>query len=405
MNCGMPVNSENQFRKRLAILGSTGSIGTQALDVAEKLGCPVMALTARSSVKALEEQARRFRPRLAVLTDEKAAADLRVRLADLPVRVSAGMDGLCEAASLDNADMVLNAVVGMVGLVPTITAIEAGKDVALANKETLVAGGALVMDAVARRGVNLLPVDSEHSAIFQCLQGAPPGNRALKRIILTASGGPFFGKTAMELESVGLKDALKHPNWTMGAKITIDSATMMNKGLELIEARWLFDLPPENIDIVIHRESVVHSLIEYDDHSVLAQLGVPDMRIPIQYAITWPERTASPVKQLNLTEWGKLTFYPPDYDTFVCMNACRTAISRGGLYPAAVNAANEQAVALFREGKIHFSDIGRLVCAVLERPLPGASASTDGGAATIDDIFAADREARSLTIEAAERMR
>lgn len=405
MNCGMPVNSENQFRKRLAILGSTGSIGTQALDVAEKLGCPVMALTARSSVKALEEQARRFRPRLAVLTDEKAAADLRVRLADLPVRVSAGMDGLCEAASLDNADMVLNAVVGMVGLVPTITAIEAGKDVALANKETLVAGGALVMDAVARRGVNLLPVDSEHSAIFQCLQGAPPGNRALKRIILTASGGPFFGKTAMELETVGLKDALKHPNWSMGAKITIDSATMMNKGLELIEARWLFDLPPENIDIVIHRESVVHSLIEYDDHSVLAQLGVPDMRIPIQYAITWPERTASPVKQLNLTEWGKLTFYPPDYDTFVCMNACRTAISRGGLYPTAVNAANEQAVALFREGKIHFSDIGRLVCAVLERPLPGAAASTDGGAATIDDIFAADREARSLTIEAAERMR
>ncbi len=405
MNCGMPVNSENQFRKRLAILGSTGSIGTQALDVAEKLGCPVMALTALSSVKALEEQARRFRPRLAVLTDEKAAADLRVRLADLPVRVSAGMDGLCEAASLDNTDMVLNAVVGMVGLVPTITAIEAGKDVALANKETLVAGGALVMDAVARRGVNLLPVDSEHSAIFQCLQGAPPGNRALKRIILTASGGPFFGKTAMELETVGLKDALKHPNWSMGAKITIDSATMMNKGLELIEARWLFDLPPENIDIVIHRESVVHSLIEYDDHSVLAQLGVPDMRIPIQYAITWPERTASPVKQLNLTEWGKLTFYPPDYDTFVCMNACRTAISRGGLYPTAVNAANEQAVALFREGKIHFSDIGRLVCAVLERLLPGASASTDGGAATIDDIFAADREARSLTIEAAERMR
>ena len=218
------------------------------------------------------------------------------------------MDGLCEAASLDNTDMVLNAVVGMVGLVPTITAIEAGKDVALANKETLVAGGALVMDAVARRGVNLLPVDSEHSAIFQCLQGAPPGNRALKRIILTASGGPFFGKTAMELETVGLKDALKHPNWSMGAKITIDSATMMNKGLELIEARWLFDLPPENIDIVIHRESVVHSLIEYDDHSVLAQLGVPDMRIPIQYAITWPERTASPVKQLNLTEWGEADF-------------------------------------------------------------------------------------------------
>ena len=400
-----PVNSDNPIRKRLAILGSTGSIGTQALDVAEKLGCPITALTARSSVKTMEEQVRRFHPRLAVMTDEKAAADLRVRVADLRVRVASGMEGLCEAASLDEIDMVLNAVVGMVGLTPTMAAIEAGKDVALANKETLVAGGALVMDAVARRGVRLLPVDSEHSAIFQCLQGAPPGNRALKRIILTASGGPFFGKTTAELEAVSLKDALKHPNWSMGAKITIDSATMMNKGLELIEARWLFNLPPENIDIVIHRESVVHSLIEYDDHSVLAQLGVPDMRIPIQYAITWPERVSSPVKQLDLTEWGKLTFYPPDYETFFCMNACRTAISRGGLYPAAVNAANEQAVALFREDKIRFLDIGRLVGAALERSLPTATNMTGGTAMALDDIFSVDRETRLLTEEAARRLK
>lgn len=222
--------------------------------------------------------------------DEKAAADLKVRVRDLPVRITAGMEGLCELAALPEADMVLNAVVGMVGLLPTLAAVRAGHDVALANKETLVAGGALVMDAVARRGVKLLPVDSEHSAIFQCLQGRPPRERALKRLILTASGGPFFGKSAAELERVTVQDALRHPNWSMGAKITIDSATMMNKGLELIEARWLFDVDPKDIDIVVHRESVVHSLIEYTDHSVIAQLGVPDMRIPIQYALTWPER-------------------------------------------------------------------------------------------------------------------
>ncbi len=386
--------------KRLSLLGSTGSIGTQALDVAQRIGCPIAALTAYSSVKALEEQARRFHPHLAVLADEKAAADLRVRLADTSVRVAGGMEGLCEAASFDETDLVLNALVGMAGLRPTLAAIDAGRDVALANKETLVAGGALVMQAAAQRGVKILPVDSEHSAIFQCLQGAPPANRSLKRLILTASGGPFFGKTRDELRHVRLQDALQHPNWNMGAKITIDSSTMMNKGLEMIEARWLFDVPPENIHIVVHRESVVHSLIEYDDHSVIAQLGVPDMRLPIQYAITWPERVASPVKELDLAEWGQLTFYPPDEDTFVCIGICRQAISRGGLYPAAVNAANEQAVALFREEKIGFLDIGELVGSVLGLSLPKTETETAG----LSEILEADEEIRRYIINAAQQL-
>ena len=384
-------------KKRLSILGSTGSIGVQTLDVAQRLGLEVTALAARSSVTAMEEKARRFRPRLVAMREEAAAADLRLRLRDLPIRVSAGIEGVCEAASLDDVDMVLSAAVGMEGLRPTMAAIEAGRDVALANKETLVAGGAVVLEAAERRGVRLLPVDSEHSAIFQCLQGAPP-NRALRKVILTASGGPFFGRTAAELERVTLEDALKHPNWSMGAKITIDCATMMNKGLELIEARWLFDVAPENIDIVVHRESVVHSLIEYGDGSVLAQLGLPDMRLPIQYALTWPYRVPSPVKELSLTDAGRLTFYPPDEETFVCLGACRRAIVRGGLAPAAVNAANERAVELFRGGQIGFADIGRLVCAALEIPLPAA----DG---TLEQILDTDRMVRERTAEAARKMR
>lgn len=389
----MEIQSLN--KKRLSILGSTGSIGTQALDVAEKLHFPVTALTAYSHVEKLEEQIRKFHPPLAAVCDETAAADLRARVRDLPVRVLSGPEGLCEAARTDT-DIVLNAVVGIAGLLPTMAAIEAGHDVALANKETLVAGGRFVTEAAARHRVKLLPVDSEHSAIFQCLQSAPP-HRALKRVILTASGGPFFGKTAEELEGVTPADALKHPNWSMGAKITIDSATMMNKGLELIEARWLFDVAPENIDIVIHRESVVHSLIEYDDHSVLAQLGVPDMRIPIQYALTFPERVPSPVRELHLADVGKLTFYRPDDDTFVCMNACRTAIARGGAAPAAVNAANEQAVALFRAGRIGFMDIGRLVCRSLDGTLPEVS--------SVSQILEADRYVRERTVSAAENLR
>ena len=374
--------------KSLVLLGSTGSIGVQALEVAQGAGYRVAALAAGSRVEPFEEQIRRYRPAAAAMFDEKAAADLKVRVRDLPVRVTAGMEGLCELAALPEADMVLNAVVGMVGLLPTLAAVRAGHDVALANKETLVAGGALVMDAVARRGVKLLPVDSEHSAIFQCLQGRPPRERALKRLILTASGGPFFGKSAAELERVTVQDAMRHPNWSMGAKITIDSATMMNKGLELIEARWLFDVDPKDIDIVVHRESVVHSLIEYTDHSVIAQLGVPDMRIPIQYALTWPERLPSPVPRLDLAAYQKLTFFAPDYETFPCMTYCREAITRGGLYPAAVNAANEEAVALFLAGRIGFAAIPRLVASALDLTLPAGD--------TAEAVLEADRHVREI---------
>ena len=381
--------------KRLVILGSTGSIGVQALQVAERLNYPVTALAAGHQVQPLETQIRRYRPRIAVLYDEKAAADLRVRVRDFPVKVLAGMDGLCEAAALKDADMVLNAVVGMVGLLPTLTAIEAGRDVALANKETLVAGGALVMEAAARRGVRLLPVDSEHSAIFQCLQGAPP-DRAVRRLILTASGGPFFGRTTEQLRAIKPEQALKHPNWSMGAKITIDSATMMNKGLELIEARWLFDMPPERIDIVVHRESIVHSLVEYEDRAVVAQLGVPDMRVPIQYALTWPARCVSDVDVLDLTACGTLTFHRPDDETFPGMGICRKAIIRGGLYPAAVNAANEQAVALFLAGKIGFLDIARLCGQALEWSLPADN--------SVQGILETDRESRRRTAAAAGKL-
>lgn len=351
--------------KNLAILGSTGSIGEQSLDVVRKRGFKVSAVTAHSSVDKLEKQIREFSPKAAALVDERAAQDLRVRVQDTDTVVYSGMEGVIECARIDDADTVLNSVVGMAGLEPTLAAIDEGKTLALANKETLVAGGHLVTNAAKRNNVAILPVDSEHSAIFQCLQGAPK-DRALNRIILTASGGPFFGKTREDLADVTVEQALNHPNWSMGAKITIDSATMMNKGLELIEAVWLFDVAPENVDIVVHRESVVHSLIEYNDHSVIAQLGLPDMRIPIQYALTYPDRFESPVGQLNLADFGNLSFYKPDYDTFECINVCREAISRGGLYPAMANSANEQANLLFRQGKIKFLEIGMLVREVME---------------------------------------
>ena len=392
--------TNRQEKKSLVLLGSTGSIGVQALEVAPGAGYTVTGLAAGSRVAPFEEQVRRFRPAAAAMYDEKAAADLRVRVRDLPVRVLAGMEGLCELAALPEADMVLNAVVGMVGLRPTLAAVEAGHDVALANKETLVAGGALVMDAAARRGVHLLPVDSEHSAIFQCLQGAPPHtgieDRALARLILTASGGPFFGRTAAQLETVTVEEALHHPNWSMGAKITVDSATMMNKGLELIEAHWLFSVPPECIDVVVHRESVVHSLVEYADHSVIAQLGVPDMRIPIQYALTWPRRLPSPVPRLDLAAFARLTFYAPDDAAFPAVNLCREALRRGGLYPAAVNAANEQAVALFLEGKIGFMQIARLAAGALALPLPDRK-----GSLSVEEIGETDAYVREKTRAAA----
>ena len=376
-------------KRSLVLLGSTGSIGRQTLDVAEQAGYRVDVLAAHSSVQALEAQIRRFSPHTAVMYDEAAAADLRVRVADLPVRVLSGMEGLCTAAADPDADLVLNSVVGMVGLQPTLAAIEAGHDVALANKETLVAGGAVVMAAAKRKGVRILPVDSEHSAIFQCLQGAPK-NGAVRRLILTASGGPFFGYTAAQLETVTPEQALKHPNWDMGAKVTIDSATMMYKGLELIEARWLFDMPPEKIDVVVHRESVVHSLVVYDDGGVIAQLGEPDMRLPIQYALTWPERLPCPVKTLDLAAWGKLTFFSPDDEAFPNLSAARKALIKGGLYTAAMNAVNEVAVARFLKGEIGFADISRMVGAVLAWDIP------DGN--TVEEILAVDAECRARAL-------
>lgn len=372
--------------KSLSILGSTGSIGTQSLDVARLRGYNVEALTAYSDVAHMEAQIREFHPKTVAMVEEKAAADLKVRVADTNTKVLSGKDGVCACARADGADTVLNSVVGMAGLEPTLAAIDAKKKLALANKETLVAGGQLVMETAKKNGVSILPVDSEHSAIFQALQGRP-ANAALKKIILTASGGPFFGKTKKELEKVTVADALKHPNWEMGAKITVDSATMMNKGLELIEAVWLFSVRPQDVQIVVHRESIVHSAVEYTDNSVIAQLGLPDMRIPIQYALTYPERFESPVGELSLSEIGKLTFFEPDYDTFQCINLCRTAINKGGLFPAAVNSANEQANAMFRRGEIGFLDIAARVAKVLET-------APQKERYTLEDVLETDRWAR-----------
>lgn len=374
----------------LSILGSTGSIGTQALDVVRKLGISVSALAAHHNIDLLESQIREFCPKIAAVYEESAAAELKQRVADTSVKVYAGMEGLCQAASCRDADTVLNAVVGMVGLQPTLRAIAERKNIALANKETLVAGGALVMQAAEEKNVKILPVDSEHSAIFQCLQGCPE-HRALKRLVLTASGGPFYGKTREQLKDVTPQQALRHPNWNMGAKVTIDSATMMNKGLELIEAYWLFNMPAECIDVVVHRESIVHSLIEYQDHSMIAQIGVPDMRIPIQYAITWPNRYPSPVSQLDLTKAGSLTFFEPDEETFSCLRACKRAIKKGGLAPVAANGANEVAVQLFLQGKISFLEIGDLVeQAALRQPA--------GCISCLEDILQADNAAREFVV-------
>ena len=378
--------------KGIALLGSTGSIGTQSLDVCRMHGYRVVCLTANRRVDLMETQIREFRPDLVSMMDPVAADDLRTRVADTGTKVLSGMDGLIECATYSGADTVLNAVVGMVGLQPTLAAIQAKKTLALANKETLVAGGHLVTNTAKAYGVDILPVDSEHSAIFQCLQGSPEKG-AVKKLILTASGGPFFGKTLAELENVTAADALKHPNWDMGAKITIDSATMMNKGLEFIDAKWLFDMPIDAIDIVVHRESVVHSAIAYQDNSVIAQLGVPDMRIPIQYALTYPQRLPSPVQELSLVDYGKLTFYAPDYDTFRCINVCKDAIAAGGLRPAAANGANEESVRLFLNGKIKFTDIAVLNRAAME-------ACPQVADYTLDDVLQADRAARDYVIEA-----
>ncbi|MBQ7961295.1 MAG: 1-deoxy-D-xylulose-5-phosphate reductoisomerase [Clostridia bacterium] len=376
--------------KKIAILGSTGSIGTQSIDVAQKHNYKVTALTAHSNAKLLEEQARLLNPQKVALYDEKSAAELKTSLADTDIRVLAGEEGIIECAAETDADTVINSVVGMAGLRPTLAVINAGKTLALANKESLVAGGQLVMDAAKKNNVAILPVDSEHSAIFQCLEGRP-SNKALKKIILTASGGPFFGKTKEEMKNMTAADALKHPNWSMGAKITIDSATMFNKGLELIEAVWLFGVSPDMIDIVVHRESIVHSMVEYDDNSVIAQLGLPDMRIPIQYALTYPERYESPTGEINFAKLGKLTFFEPDYETFRCIDICRNAINQGGLMPSAVNSANEEVNRLFREGKIGFNDIPDLI-------LKGAAAAPVKDVFTVEDVYDTDAVVRECVI-------
>ena len=352
--------------RTLSILGSTGSIGKQTLEVAQALGLPVAALTANRSVALLEQQARAVRPQLAVLVDEAAAADLRVRLADTPIRVASGFEGVMEAATLAEADTVVTAVVGVAGLEPTLAAIGQGKRIALANKETMVCAGDLVMDQADRFGAEIIPVDSEHSAIFQCLQGSKSRGE-VRRLILTASGGPFYGYSREQLACVTRAQALRHPNWEMGAKITVDSATLMNKGLELIEAMRLYRMPPEKISIVVHRESIVHSLVEYCDNAILAQLGAPDMRLPIQYALTWPERTAGPATPLDLLSCPPLTFASPDYDTFQCLSLAIQAARAGGIMPAVLSGANEVAVELFLRDEIGFLDIPRLVGQAMEQ--------------------------------------
>lgn len=375
--------------KTIAILGSTGSIGTQTLDVVRANGdIQVAALAAGKNIKLLEQQIREFHPRLAAVADESDAKALKTAVADIEVEILYGEEGREAVAICEEAEILVTAIVGMIGILPTIRAIEAGKDIALANKETLVTAGHIIMPLAARCGVKILPVDSEHSAIFQALQGEE--RRKIDKILLTASGGPFRGRK--DLKGLQVEDALKHPNWSMGAKITIDSATMMNKGLELIEAVWLFGVSPHDVKIVVHRESIVHSAVEYDDNSVIAQLGLPDMRIPIQYALTYPERYESPVGELDLASLGKLTFFEPDYDTFRCINICREAIDRGGLYPAAVNGANEQANLLFRNGKIGFLDIAKKVEAILPY-VPKKDVYT------LDDVLEIDRFAREFVMK------
>ena len=368
----------------LSLLGATGSIGRQTLDVAEHLGLEVCALAAGKRVRELEDAARRFRPKLAVLYDEKAAAELRIKLADTETKVLSGMGGLLEAASMEEADTVLAAMSGAVGLRPALRALEAGKKLALANKETLVCAGNLVTALAKERGLPLLPVDSEHSAIFQCLQGGGE----VRRILLTASGGPFRTLGREALKTVTREDALKHPNWAMGPKITVDSATLMNKGLEFIEAMWLFGLPPEKITVLVHPQSVVHSAVEFADGAVIAQLGTPDMRLPIQLALTWPERKPSPAPALDLTKTAPLTFEEPDLRRFPCLAlAMECAGHKGTADCAVMNAANEEAVDAFLRGQIGFTQICDLVAAVLERlsGLPGGS---------LEEIVAADEAAR-----------
>jgi len=375
---------------KISILGSTGSIGRQTLDVAEQMGLQVIALTAHSSVDRIEEQVRQFKPRLAVMTDEAAAKDLAVRIADTDTKVLGGFEALEDAATAQDADTVVTAVVGMVGLKPTLAAIREKKRIALANKETLVCAGELVMDAADESGAEIIPVDSEHSAIFQCLQGCAD-RKEIKRLILTCSGGPFYGQSREEVALKTRADALKHPNWKMGAKITVDCSTLMNKGLEVIEAMRLYRLPLEQVDVVIHRQSIVHSFVEYRDGAVLAQLGTPDMRLPIRYAMTYPQRGENPAEPLDLLTCPPLTFAAPDRDVFPCLRLAEEAATEGGTACAILNGANEEAVRLFLEDQIGFYDISRLVAEarakvpVIQNP-------------SLEEILAADAAARRVVL-------
>ncbi len=380
------------MEKKITVLGSTGSIGRQALDVIRSQGFRVYGLAAYSNTELLLRQICAFHPSCVVVVEPSAAQKLEQELLGLreaPVLLR-GKEGLRELAAAQGADIVLNAVVGIAGLAATLSALQNGRSVALANKESLVTGGHLVMQAAQQNGVRLLPVDSEHSAIFQCLQDAYSA-RSLQKILLTASGGPFFGKSREELANVKREDALHHPNWDMGAKITIDSATLMNKGLELIEAMWLFGLPADRIQIVVQRESVIHSMVQFSDHSVLAQLGVPDMRIPIQYALTWPLRECGRAPELDFTTLTGLTFGTADEDTFRCLAACKKAAAKGGLAPCAVNGANEEAVRLFLEDRISFLKIGELVEAVEE-------SDSFSGDYDLKDVYECDAASRAYVL-------
>ncbi len=370
----------------ISILGSTGSIGRQTLDIVDNLNIPVAALTAGTSVERMAQQCRKYHPALAVMATESAAADLQKEISDLPTRVAWGEEGLIEAATIPEADCVITAVVGMVGLKPTLAAIRAGKRIGLANKETLVCAGELVMAEAKRCNTEIIPVDSEHSAIYQCLMGSH-SKEEIKRIILTCSGGPFYGMDKEQLKNITKADALRHPNWKMGPKITIDCATLMNKGLEVIEAMRLYDLPLEQVDVVIHRQSIVHSMVEFTDGAVMAQMGSPDMRLPIQLAMTYPERKECPVDALDLLTCGSLTFAAPDMDAFPCLALARDCAKQGGTACPAMNGANEEAVALYLADKIGFYDIYDLVSKAVNA-VPFIANPT------LEQILEADRLAR-----------
>ena len=376
--------------KKIAILGSTGSIGTQTLDIVREQGdIQVVAMAAGSNISLLEAQMREFKPSLVSVWDEKKASELRTNTKDLGIKIVSGMEGLLEVSVIPESEILVTAIVGMLGIRPTIAAIKAGKKIALANKETLVTAGHIIIPLAKEYKVPILPVDSEHSAIFQSLNGEK--KTQIDKILLTASGGPFFGKKFEEMRGMTREQALAHPNWSMGAKITIDSATMMNKGLELIEAMWLYDLPPEDIEIVVHRESIVHSAVEFADGAVIAQLGLPDMRLPIQLALTWPERVPCKVPRMSLAEVAKLTFFAPDYEAFPALNLAKQAAALKGDRGAVLNGANEAAVGLFLDGRIGFTEIAERVSHALDS-IPYRKDIT------LDDVLAADRAARELVL-------